>query len=253
MKKILSLFFLLAVAFVLPAQSQSLQEISQRADSAYQAEDFNEAVTLYSQLADSVTNATIYYNLGCAYYRTDDVAHAILWLERALQLEPGNEDIRFNLEFVRDNTIDRITPRHEMFFISFWRSIVQMMSLDQWAMTCLACFVAALLLLLLFIYAHNLTVRKIAFALCIVFSLVTLVGNVCAFQQRYYAQHRNSGVITAPSVSVKSTPSDSGNDLFVIHEGTTIEVQDSSMKEWCEIRIADGKVGWIRKSTFERI
>ncbi|MCF0195636.1 MAG: SH3 domain-containing protein [Bacteroidaceae bacterium] len=252
MKKILLLLCLVLSPFA-RLSAESLEQLNALADSAYKAEQYDEAVALYSQVADSVRSAAVYYNLGCAYYRVDDIAHSILWLERALQLDASDEDIRFNLEFVRGKTIDRITPRHEMFFVSFYRSLVNSMSLNGWGVFSLTCFVVMLLALLIFIYSRPMLWRKVGFACSILFFLLTILGNVCGYQQQYYNAHRSSGVITASSVSVKSTPSDSGNDLFVLHEGTTVEIQDDTMNEWCEVRIADGKVGWLRKSTMETI
>ena len=62
-----------------------------------------------------------------------------------------------------------------------------------------------------------------------------------------------NGIVMDPAVTVKSTPTESGSDLFVIHEGTRVEIQDSSMKDWFEIQIADGKIGWIPKNSLELI
>ena len=92
--------------------------------------------------------------------------------------------------------------------------------------------------------------RKLGFFMAVFFFIITIGANVCAFQQRQFSINRNTAIIMSPSVTVKSTPSDSGNDLFVIHEGTRIEITDNSLKDWCEIRIVDGKVGWIRKKNF---
>ena len=86
-----------------------------------------------------------------------------------------------------------------------------------------------------------------------VFLLLTVLGNVCAFAQRNFAANRHSAIIMAPSVTVRSTPSESGNELFVLHEGTRVEIRDDSMKDWCEVQIADGKVGWVARKVMETI
>ena len=64
---------------------------------------------------------TLYYNLGNAYYRMDDITHAVLAYERALLLSPGDTDVRFNLQMARSKTIDKIVPESEMFFVT-WRN-----------------------------------------------------------------------------------------------------------------------------------
>lgn len=246
-------FILLSFLMVCPLQASELQTLSQQADSAYVAERYEEARDMYLQLADSVQDAQLYYNLGCAYFRTEDIAHAILWFERALVLDPANEDIRFNLEFARSRTIDRITPRHEMFFVSFWRSMVHGMSTDTWGMMAVCFFVGILLMALAFLYLKNITIRKVSFALAVVMFFGCVLCNICAWQLNYYNSHRTAAVIVDSSVTIKSTPSQSGNDLFVLHEGTTVEINDDSMREWCEISIADGKMGWMPRAALEKI
>lgn len=88
------------------------------------------------------------------------------------------------------------------------------------------------------------------FILCI---LLCILGNICAYQQRSFSMNHSNGVVMSPAVTVKSTPTESGSDLFVIHEGTCVEIKDSSMKDWLEIQIADGKLGWVPKKTLELI
>ncbi len=231
----------------------NVQTLKAEADSAYVQEKYEKAAELYSQIAESGYDAKLCYNLGCTYYRLDEVAKSILWLERAILLEPDDNDIRYNLSLVRAKTIDRITPRHEMFFIPLYRSAVNMLSLHKWAVVALTFFVLFLVALSLYFFSNRMALRKSGFFASFVFLLLTVFANICAFQQRSYSEHRTKGVVMATSVNVKSTPSESGNELFVIHEGTCFDIEDDTMKEWVQIRIADGKVGWIEKKTFERI
>ena len=56
-----------------------------------------------------------------------------------------------------------------------------------------------------------------------------------------------------PSVTVRSTPSESGTSLFILHEGRKVNVKDNSMKEWKEIHLEEGKVGWVPASAIEVI
>ncbi|MGM9675316.1 MAG: SH3 domain-containing protein [Bacteroidaceae bacterium] len=251
LRRILFLTLCLISAF---AQAEvTTDSIKAQADSAYTHEQYDQAIALYSQLAEQGESAVIYYNLGCAYYRKGDIAHSILWHERAALLDPGNADIAYNLQLLRDKTIDRIEPIHEFFLFQLWHDVVNLMSTDTWAIMALVCFGLALATLAWFLFSSRMSVRRMGLYTCIIFFLLTVLGNVCAYQQHEKVKNRTSGVIVASSVTVKSTPSDSGNDLFVIHEGTRLDVQDDSMKEWAEIRISDGKVGWVPKKSFERI
>ena len=246
--------FVLSLALVsVLTQAASLAEMKTLADTAYVQSDYEKAVKLYGKLAKQSPNAEVYYNLGCAYYRLDDIAHSILWFERALKLDPSNKDVLFNLELARTKTIDKIVPQHEFILFTYFRSLTNWFSLRTWTIVGLLSFVLMLVCLLLFWGSDSLLVRKLAFSSAVLLLLVSVLSNVCAMKQKDFKQVHTSGIITAPAVTVKSTPADNGNDLFVLHEGSKVEILDSSLKEWCEVSIADGKQGWIQKKCFDLI
>lgn len=224
-----------------------------QADSAYSHEQYDKAIKLYEKVAKSTSDYKVYYNLGCSYYRIDNISKSVLWLERASQLNPSDEDVQFNLTLVRNKTIDRITPRHEMIFVSLFKKIVNLLSLESWSIVNISLFILTFVFISQFLFSNVLSLRKVGLfmsALCII---LCILGNICAYQQRSLAKNQINGIIMSPAVTVKSTPTESGSDLFVIHEGTRVEIRDSSMKDWFEIQIADGKIGWIPKNTLELI
>ncbi len=229
------------------AEADSLKAV---ADSAYAAEDYKAAASLYSRVEPS---AAVCYNIGNCHYRMDDVARAILWYERAAMLDPGDGDIRFNLEMARGKTIDKVVPKHELFFVGWCRSLVDMASADAWGRISLALFALALACLVLCVVLNDITLRKFSLALFAVLLVLTAVGNLCAYSQRYHLLHRTGAIVMDASAVVKSTPSPSGNDLFVLHEGTKVEIKDSTLKGWYEIELADGKVGWLESRQVEVI
>jgi hypothetical protein len=65
--------------------------------------------------------------------------------------------------------------------------------------------------------------------------------------------YRESAIIMDPSVTVRSTPSTSGTELFILHEGKKVIIKDDSMKDWKEIEIEDGNIGWLPASAIEQI
>ncbi len=247
------IFVILLALFTLSAQASSPAETKTLADSAYVRGDFEKAVKLYGQLAQQTPTADVCYNLGCAYYRTDDIAHSILWFERALKLDPSNKDIVHNLELARTKTIDKIIPQHEFILFTYFRNLTNWLSLRTWTWVGLLSFALMLVSLLIFWGAGSIIKRKVAFSSAIFMLVVTCLANVCGWQQRAFKQTHSSGIVTAPAVTVKSTPADNGNDLFVLHEGSKVEILDASLKEWCEVSIADGKQGWIPKKAFDLI
>jgi tetratricopeptide (TPR) repeat protein len=223
------------------------------ADSAYVQERYQQAAKDYEALLKQGVSADLYYNLGNCYYRMDQMTQAVLNYERALLLSPGDKDIRFNLQMARSKTIDKITPESEMFFVTWYRSLVNVMSVDGWARTALVALIVAIVLALFYLFSNRIWLRKIGFFGGIIALLLFLVGNLFAWQQKSNLTQRTGAIIIKSAVNVKSTPSKNGTDLYILHEGTKVTVTDSSMREWRKIRVADGKEGWLEVSEIEVI
>ncbi|MCD8318622.1 MAG: tetratricopeptide repeat protein [Paraprevotella sp.] len=247
MKKLFFIF--IGILCLLPLHAQTKAE----ADSAYAEKKYDEAISLYTSLLRKGMNADIYYNLGNSYYKTDRMAEAILNYERAALLDPGNSDIRFNLELARSKTIDQITPASEMFFVTWSKDVVNLLGADGWAHVGVIAFVCACVLALLFFMGNKVAWKKIGLLGAFVMLIVVVFANIFAWRQHEELNVRTGAVVMSSSVSVKSTPNESGTDLFVLHEGTRVEVIDDSMKDWKEIQLADGKVGWMPTKAMERI
>ena len=223
------------------------------ADSAYARGEYQQAIKDYEALLKQGASADLYYNLGNAYYRTENITRAVLNYERALLLSPGDRDIRFNLQIAQAKTIDKIVPESEMFFFTWYRSLVNLMSVDGWARTSLVSLALLIVLLLIYLFSDRIWLRKIGFFGGIVLLLLFVMSNVFAWQQKQNLLYRKGAIVIVPSVTVKSTPASNGTDLFVLHEGTKVNITDGSMKGWKEIRIADGKEGWIESKQIEEI
>ena len=205
-------------------------------DSAYMRNDYASAIQIYESLLKKGEAAEVYYNLGNSYYKADDIAKAILNYERALLLQPGNADIRANLEIARSKTIDKVVSVPDIFFVAWIKF-----------------FILLLISFSLFFFSKQIIWKKSGFIAGILFLVFTVLSNIFASEQKSELLDRNDAIVLSPSVTVRSTPSESGTGLFVLHEGHKIEIKDNSMREWKEIRLEDGKVGWIPASAIEVI
>ena len=107
--------------------------------------------------------------------------------------------------------------------------------------------------LIVYIFGRRILYKKIGFAGVVVFLLIAIGVNIFASSQKAELINRTGAIVMSPSLTVKSTPNESGTDLFVLHEGTKVYVEDDSMREWKEIRLEDGKKGWVQTSTIEII
>ena len=236
---------------LLPLCAQAVTKAE--ADSAYVRGEYQQAIKDYEALLKQGASADLYYNLGNAYYRTENITRAVLNYERALLLSPSDRDIRFNLQMARSKTIDKITPEQDMFFVTWYHSLVNMTSVDGWADIALISLALAIVLALLYLFSERIWLRKVGFFGAIFLIVVFLLSNVFAHQQKDLLVHRRGAIVTAPAITVKSTPAKQGTDLFILHEGTKVTITDDSMKDWKGIRLADGKEGWIETRQLELI
>lgn len=236
------------------AVASSNDATKQVADSLYEKEDFAEAVAVYEDIiANKGVSADIYYNLANSYYKLDDVARAILNYERALLLDQGDEDIRANLALARGKTIDKVTSASEMFFVTWWKGLVNSFSVDEWAVIGISSFVLMLIGILVYMFMSSLVVRKIGVYGALLLLFVTIVANVAAMYQRYSITHRDTAIVMSPVVSVKSSPSEASTDLFLMHSGSKVTITDKTMKDWVEVKLEEGKIGWVPLESIEII
>lgn len=240
---IMMLTLMLTLTFTLSAADKAM------GDSAFANEKYAEAAKIYLSLtSDSAESAALYYNIGNCYYRMDSIAKAVLYYEKARLLDPADKDIRSNLELARTKTVDKVAPANDIFFVTFFRTLMLSMSVQGWAVLGVVTFLMMLLAIGAYLYLPTLLGKKIGFWIALVALVVCIFANISAFKLQQHIDVRNTAVIMSPSVVIKSTPSASGLDLFILHEGTTIQILDNTMKEWVEIHLSDGKEGWMPRA-----
>lgn len=253
MKKIYDIFILalLSAFMLIPFRASAISK--QNADDSYLKGNYQQAIADYNKLLQQGASADLYYNLGNAYYRSDNLAMAILSYERALRLSPGDKDIRFNLQFANSKTIDKITPMDTNVFVTWYRNVVNFTSVDNWARASIICIVLALILMLTYLFANRLMLRKIGFFGSIGLLIIFAFSMLFAWQQKSDLEHSKGAIVMVPSVSVKQSPVASSSDDFVLHEGTRVEITESGIHGWSGIKTGDGREGWIKSSAIEKI
>lgn len=224
------------------------------ADSAYIQGDYLTAIGIYESIIENQgVNATLYMNLGNCWLKRDEVAKAILNYERAYLIDPSDPDIRFNLELARTKTVDKVNPVNQLFIVVWFKKMLSLLDVDGWAVLTVIMFALAIILTGIFLLSRKTGVRKISFSFSAFFLLLSILSFIFATTQMGNIRNRDTAIIMSPSVTVKSTPSSGGTDLFIIHEGRKVKILDSSMKEWVEIRLEDGNTGWVPVNVMEII
>ena len=225
----------------------------QNADAEYQRGNYQQAIKDYESLLKDGASAEVFYNLGNAYYRTDNITRAVLNYERAYRLAPADEDISFNLQLARSKTIDKMPVENEMFFVGWYRSVVYLLSVDAWGKTAIFSIVAALACILAFLFAPQTYVRRIGYFGGLVFFVAFLLCNTFAFLQKRALGCHAGAIAVSPTVSVRKTPSRQSAEQFVVHEGTRMDITDDTMKGWLHVQFGDGREGWIETGQAEEI
>ena len=222
-------------------------------DREYQKGNYQQAIKDYQEVLKEGVSAEVYYNLGNAYFRSDNLTQAILAYERARILSPGDDDINFNLEFARSKTIDKIPVNDEMFYVTGYRSLVNLMGVDSWASLGVAAVVVTLLLVLLYLFSSSVIMRKVGFFGGIFFLFLFILSTFFAYQQKLAIERKCGAIVISPTVNVKKTPSKTSGDVFVIHEGTRVDITDKTIHPWRGIKLSDGRTGWVLASQIEEI
>ena len=216
-----------------------------QANAAYNSGNYETAVELYEKILDTdMESVPVYYNMGNAYYKMREYPMAIYSYEKALKLDPSNEEVSTNLEIANLAIVDKIEPVPQSFIERWWRSLRAMCSSDRWAWWSVAAFALLLFCLFMFLRSRRVVVRKLGFFMGIIFIIVFALSVVFAAQLKHAATTQDQAIVMTPTVTVKSSPSDDGVDLFVLHEGTKVSVLETS-NGWNKVRIANGSVGWL--------
>lgn len=249
----------IAVLLAIPSVSEaadtsSLDSLWTKGVEAYTSGNWNESVELWKELESvGVVSPELYYNLGNAYYKSGDYAHAILYFERTLKINPSNSDARYNLEFTNSMIQDKIDAVPEFVLKSWARKLSYLMSPDSWAWLSIAMLALTLTLVLLFLLGGTTAFRRCGFYGAIVALLLSLGTYSLALWQRNSCLKADYAVVMIPVSSVKSSPSsESSKDLFILHEGTKVQILDS-VGQWKNISLSDGRQGWIKDNDIQMI
>jgi tetratricopeptide (TPR) repeat protein len=211
----------------------------------FTAGSYKEALQIWTDIYNTgYRSANLDYNIGNAYYKLNNIPLAILFYERAYLLKPADENINYNLQIARTLIVDRFQEIPELFFIKWYNFVSLFLSTNSWAKISITSFILFLLLLSLYIYSSRYRHKVIGFWLGVFFIVLSLTSLAFTIRNKSLVYDSRKAIISSPMVNGKSSPDKSGNDIFVLHEGTKVTVEDE-VGEWSEIRLSDGNKGWV--------
>lgn len=228
-------------------------ELLNKANNYYQKKQFDSAVIVYKKILFTGSESPkLYYNLGNAYFKQKMLPQAILNYERAKKLAPIDEDIEFNLQLAQSMAIDKINVLPEFFIKTWFKAITGIFKPDTWAVISILFFITSLIITLLYLFTTSASTKKVTFWVVCVCLIISIKTAFMGFSEKANIEDKTKAIVMEPSVTIKSSPDEKGNDLFVIHEGAKVTITDE-VGEWREIKIADGSKGWLRLTDIEVI
>lgn len=246
MKNRLAFSLFLLVSTLLMAQPP--QKLMQDGNDAYVKGDYEAAADAYNAILGSgLQSAELYYNLGNAYYRQDEIGLAILNYERALRLKPHFTDARQNLELAYSKTEDNIDELPQVFLAQWARAVVNWFSPDGWLVALLVLTALLAVLVVFFFVGNDYVWRKRSFFAGLLLCLVLLLATACTVASHVQFNKHDKAIITNPMIVMKGSPEAGGIDKMILHEGTKVTV-DETLGSWHKVHIADGTSGWVESS-----
>lgn len=219
--------------------------IFEQGKAQYKAENYQEAISQWMQILDNGNHsAALYFNLANAHYKLNHVGPSIYYYEKALALAPNDSDIKNNLAFAQNATVDVIEPLPQTFFAKWDQRVSNLMNYDSWAWVAVASFVLFALLFLSYFFSSETRRKRLYFVVSIVILFIGITSIAMAFKTYHRATNIREGIVFARATDVKNGPRMSDETIFQLHEGTKVRII-SEEADWYRISLVDGKDGWM--------
>jgi len=244
---------LLLLSLPLFSWSSDSAALYKKANDQYRKTQYQDAVKLYSEIVDGgYQSAAVYYNLGNAYFKLGDIPSALLYYEKAHKLAPGDEDINFNIYFANSKTPDKVEPAPAFFATQWWHSIILFFPIGTLSVLSVLCIIAGSGLLVFYLFTNIISLKKLSFYIGILALISGLLFVFISNRQVHYFNDHHQAIIFSGSVNVRSGPADQAATLFVLHDGTKIDILDTN-NSWIKVQLANGNEGWIQQSDVKEI
>lgn len=241
MKKTLILFLILANSL----SAQNADSLFSEANNLYKNEKFEEAIVAYKKIENQrLVSSELYYNLGNCYYKLNKVGPSIYYYEKALQLNPTNEDVKNNLVFARRLALDTIEELPKTVFQKINENLLQKLTYNEWAVVVVIFSFLGSVLFLLYYFANSPSNKRFYFTTSLLSFVFLGLSFFITYNQYLFTKNNKEAIVFAEKTEARNAPTLNAEEVFTLHEGTKIIVLDM-VDNWKKIKLADGKLGWI--------
>ena len=223
------------------------------ANKLYQQEKYIEALGHYQKIEkQDLESSTLYFNMANIYYRTNQVAPAVYYYEKALKLNPNDKDILVNLEFANRMILDNIEPLPKSLWQKFMESTVLRFTYETWSKISVGLAFIFALLFLLYHFSYSTGKKRVYFITSILSVIMVTTSLFFAYRNKHHMNTTVEAIIFSEAAPVKNAPTNSSDVYFELHEGTKVLILET-LDNWKKIKIADGKMGWIDAAAIKEI
>jgi tetratricopeptide (TPR) repeat protein len=239
------LIFSTVLLFSLVVFSQTPDKLFSKANGLYKSGKYEKAIELYLIIEkQGLQSDDLYFNLGNCYYKLNKVAPSIYFYEKALKINPVNDDVITNLAFAKRMTIDVIEELPKTFLQKFSENVIQKLPFDSWAIIAVIASFLVSILFLFYYFSDSSKMKLLYFNSSILALFILIVSVFFAFKNYNTVQNNKTAIIFSVKVAIKNAPTFSSEEVFTLHEGTKVIVVDE-LDNWKKIKLADGKIGWV--------
>lgn len=240
--------FIFTFVFLLSSLAIRSNELLKKAEAAYGNRQYKTAIESYEELIkEGYKSDKLFFNLGNAYYKNNQLGKAIYNYELAKKMNPNDEDVKNNLALAYSKTIDKIETKENFFISAVKNNVLSSFSTSSWAWFSIILFSAAFLFLFIFISSPSLGLKRFSFFI----ALLALVGFFIVYFLGYSAvkakEQNNFAIITSPQAKVFTEPSVASASKFGLHEGTRVRIIELN-SDWVLIKLENGNEGWLKSS-----
>ena len=247
-----NMFKLFLILFFLNTQSQ-VEVVFDEGNALYNQGNYTEAIEKYTSIINNgFESAELYYNLGNAYYKINDIANSIFYFEKSLFLDPNNNETKNNLSFSQNMTIDRIETVPVNQVSKFISKFTNVFDYNTWLLISIIFEFLSLIVFSLYLFNKNSDTKKRFFSIGSIFLFFFIIFLILGINSKSEYEKNNPAILFENRISFKSEPNERSEDLFLLNEGTKVNVLEK-LNEWSLVELSNGSKGWILSSTFQTI
>jgi len=249
LKKYFLLMLMIAVSAGILFSQEDRNQKYKKGIGYYTSGNYQDALKEWTDIYNTgYRSAALDYNIANAYFKLGNVPGSILFYERALLLKPADDDINYNLQIARTMVVDKFEEIPELFFVRWYDFLSLLLSSNVWAVFSSLTFFLFLVCLSVYIYSSRYRLKVLGFWIALMFLIISACSLAFTLRNKSLVYDSHKAVIFAPIVNGKSSPDSSGTDLFVLHEGSKVTIEDI-VGDWYEIMLSDGNKGWVPSNT----